>query len=77
MPMFLGDKKNPIVIDKKWKLLLNLDEEFYTLLDDAYNHLAGFKRISSDDETLSSGYIAATRYLVLMLMREYNLGKIF
>lgn len=77
--MFLGDKKNPLIIDKKWKLLANLDEEFYQLLDDAYNHLTGFKNISADDENLSLGYIYATRYLVLKLMQEYGvsaLGKV-
>jgi hypothetical protein len=31
--MYVGDKKNPIAIDKKWKLLANLDEEFYEMLD--------------------------------------------
>lgn len=76
MPMYVGDKKNPIAIDKKWKLLANLDEEFYILLDDAYNHLTGFKKISIDDRTLSDAYLCATRYLVLKLMQEYNIGKI-
>lgn len=75
--MFVGDKKNPIAIDKKGQLLANLDEEFYQLLDDAYMHISGFRKISADDETLTSGYIYATRYLVLQLMQEYNGGKCF
>jgi hypothetical protein len=72
MMMFIGDKKKPITIDRKWKLLSNLDEEFFQLLDDAYNHISGFKKIKFDDENLSYGYIYATRYLVLELMREYS-----
>lgn len=76
MPMFVGDKKNPIAIDKKWKLLKNLDDEFYEMLDDAYNHIAGFKKISIDDTSLSPAYLCATRYLVLKLMQEYNIGKL-
>lgn len=74
MMMFIGDKKKPITIDRKWKLLSNLDEEFFQLLDDAYNHISGFKKINFDDENLSYGYIYATRYLVLELMREYSLN---
>jgi hypothetical protein len=70
--MFVGDKKNPIAIGKKIELLANLDDEFNLLLDDAYNHLSGFKKISADDPELSEGYIVATRYLVLTLMKEYN-----
>lgn len=72
MPMFIGDKKNPIATDKKWKLLSNLDEEFFQLLDDAYNHISGFKKINFDDDKLSYGYVYATRYLVLELMRDYS-----
>ena len=72
MPMFIGDKKNPIAADKKWKLLSNLDEEFFQLLDDAYNHISGFKKINIDDDKLSYGYVYATRYLVLELMRDYS-----
>ena len=74
--MFVGDKKKPFAIDKKWKLLAELDEEFYSMLDDAYNHLAGFKTICVDDLKFSDGYIAATRYLVLKLMQEYGIGKL-
>jgi|GEM_PF-3495868 len=70
--MFIGDKKNPIACGKKLELLSNLDWEFCSLLDDALNHLSSFKRISADDLTLSEGYIVATRYLVLELMREYG-----
>lgn len=69
--MFIGDKKNPIAIAKKGELLAYLDEEFYQLLDDAYMHLSGFKRINADD-FLSEAYIYATRYLVLQLMQEYG-----
>lgn len=75
--MYIGDKKRPYEIDKKWKLLANLDEEFLELLDDAYNHITGFKRINADDESLSDGYIYATRYLVLELMREYGQNGLF
>lgn len=77
MPMFVGDKRNPIAVGKKWELLANLDEEFYLLLDDALNHIAGFKRISIDDKRLSDAYLCATRFLVLKLMQEYNIGKIY
>lgn len=75
--MFVGDKKNPIAIDKKGKLLANLDEEFYQILDDAYMHVSGFMRISVDDIYIkySEAYIYATRYLVLQLQREYSSGK--
>ena len=72
MPMFIGDKKNPIAADKKWKLLSNSDEEFFQLLDDAYNHISRFKKINFDDDKLSYGYVYATRYLVLELMRDYS-----
>lgn len=75
-PMFVGDKKNPIAYGKKWELLANLDEEFYALLDDAYNHISGFKKITLDDG-FSDGYIYATRYLVLQIMKEYGIGKLF
>ena len=50
--------------------------EFYEMLDDAYNHIAGFKKISIDDTSLSPAYLCATRYLVLKLMQEYNIGKL-
>lgn len=70
--MFIGDKKNPIAVGKKGELLANLDEEFNLLLNDAYDHLSGFNKISSADTELSEGYIVATRYLVLELMREYG-----
>lgn len=70
--MFVGDKKNPIAIGKKIELLSNLDWEFNLLLNDAYNHFTGFKKISADDENLSEAYISATRYLVLELIREYG-----
>jgi len=74
--MFVGDKKNPIAFGKKGELITkNLDAEFYEMLDDAYNHVSGFRKISADDTTLSTGYIYATRYLVLNIMREYSLGK--
>ena len=70
--MFIGDKKNPIAFGKKIELLANLDGEFNLLLDDAYNHLSGFRKISADDPNLSEAYLAATRLLVLELMREYG-----
>ena len=76
-PFFIGDKKNPIAIGKKGELIVNnLDEEFYEMLDDAYNHVAGFCKISSDDPKLTVGYIYATRYLVLNIMREYGIGRL-
>ena len=77
MPMYVGDKKNPLAIDKKGKLLANLDEEFYQLLDDAYMHISGFMRISVDKMNIeySEAYIYAVRYLVLQLQREYNGGN--
>lgn len=76
-PYIVGDKKNPIAIGKKGELITeNLDTEFYEMLDDAYNHISGFRKISADDETLSEGYIYATRYLVLNIMREYGIGKL-
>lgn len=71
-PIAIGDKKNPIAVDKKWKLLANLDEEFFQLLDDAYNHFTGFKKIDFDDDNLGYGYLYAVRYLVLCLIKEYN-----
>lgn len=74
--MFIGDKKKPIAIMKKRKLLTYLDEEFYILLDDAYNHISGFKKISFDDLTLSEAYLYATRYLVLKLMQENCIGRL-
>lgn len=70
--MYVGDKKNPIAFGNKMELLSNLDSEFCSLLDDALNHLSGFKKISADDLDLSEAYIIATRYLVLELMREYG-----
>lgn len=69
--MFIGDKKKPMYIGKKGEFLEELDAEFDTLLDDAYSHISGFKTISADDE-YTDGYIVATRYLVLELMREYS-----
>ena len=69
--MFVGDKKNPIAFGKKIELLASLDEEFYLLLDDAYNHFTGFKRINIDDDW-SDAYIVATRYLVLGLIGDYG-----
>jgi hypothetical protein len=70
--MYVGDKKNPIAFGTKMELLSNLDSEFCYLLDDALNHLSGFKKISADNLDLSESYIIATRYLVLELMREYG-----
>lgn len=70
--MFVGDKKNPIAFGKKIELLANLDGEFNLLLDDAYSHISGFRKISADNFELSEAYIVATRYLVLELMREYG-----
>jgi len=76
-PMFVGDKKNPIAFGKKGELIAeNLDYEFYEMLDDAYNHVSGFRKISADDETLSIGYVYATRYLVLCIMGEYSIGRL-
>ena len=71
-PMFVGDKKRPIAFGKKIELLANLDGEFNLLLDDAYNHLSGFKKISANNPNLSEAYLTATRYLVLELMRDYG-----
>ena len=77
-PYIVGDKKDPIAIGKKGDLIVeNLDREFYEMLDDAYNHLSGFRTISADDPTLTIGYIYATRYLVLNIMREYGIGKLW
>lgn len=76
-PFMVGDKKNPIAIGKKGELITNnLDADFYEMLDDAYNHVAGFCKISADDPTLSIGYIYAVRYLVLNIVREYGIGKL-
>ena len=75
--MFAGDKKKPIAFGKKIELLANLDEEFYALLDDAFNHFTGFKKISADDETVSEAYLTAVRYLVLELIGEYGKNGLF
>ena len=75
--MYVGNKKNPIAVGKKSELLANLDKEFYLLLEDAYNHRTGFKKISADDKRLPCAYIVATRYLVLELMRDYGQNGCF
>ena len=75
--MFLGDKKDPLIVGKKIELLANLDGEFSMLMDDALSHLSGFGKISMDDMELSEAYLYATRYLVLELMREYGQNGIF
>lgn len=69
--MFIGEKKNPMYFGKKGELLAELNWEFFSLLDDALNHLSGFNKISIHDD-YSEAYIVATRYLVLELMREYG-----
>lgn len=75
--MFVGDKKNPLIFGRKGQLLADyLDEEFYALLDDAYMHISGFRKISADDENLTEAYIYSTRYLVLYLMQDYGCGKL-